>query len=326
MDKSRNAIRPRFKLLTDQTAVNNAKYVIQPLLRGLGTTLGNALRRTILGAVPGSAVIGYRIKGYNHEYTTVPGVLETLLQISLNLKSLLVRMDAQVFDQQAVVTLTLNKQFKKGSERVTGADIVCPAGVEIVNPQFLLCHLAPAGQLSMEMFCKIQTGFCFASTNRKWKSVSDMIAIDSKHSPVESVAYNTHPVKMGGDEALEALTLAVTTNGVATASDVIAVAAQTLIDQLTFLVDLKQTLLKQKLSDGDVDDTADLLDTSVFDLELTQRSENCLIGSGIRTLRELVSQSEAEIKAVKSLGKKSFEEIKNKVLELKLTFATADER
>ena len=152
--------------MTSPTAVNSVKCVIQPLVRGLGMTIGGALRRTLLSAVPGAAVIGYRIKGYNHEYNAVPGVVETLLQISLNFKRLLVRMDPAVFTPETVITLTLDKQFKSGHEQVTGADVKCPAGATVVSPDLLICHLAPEGNIKMEIFCKIQTGFCFANYNR----------------------------------------------------------------------------------------------------------------------------------------------------------------
>ncbi len=313
----RKFTKPNFKLLTADESENYAKYLVRPLERGFGRTIGNAIRRTLLSSTPGAAVFAYRIPGETHEYTTVEGILETLVEVSLNLKGLILKIDAEIIPDDETVTLHL-KKAKQGA--VTAADIVLPSGVEVINPEHVLMHLAPKKRLEMEIYAKQSRGYYSFEDNKVERFSPDLIIIDSNYSGMQKVAYHVRPVQAVKKQNYEELTLEVQTNGSISPDDAVACASQILTSHLAFFMDLSTHYQEVDLIAPEEEDYNDDLDRSIYDLELTQRSEKCLIKQGINTLRELIQHSEKEIEAIPNLGRVSLREIKNKLYQLDLDF------
>lgn len=288
-------------------SVNKAKVVLEPLERGFGHTLGNALRRILLSSMPGSAITEVSIDGVLHEYSTIEGVQEDVVDILLNLKLVAIKMDV---GSEATVKIS-----KKGPSIVTAGDIQLSHGMQVINPDLVIATLNDKGQLNMTM--KIEKGIGFYSTDayansfeddEKTKSVGKL-KVDTSFSPVKKVAYFVDSARVENRTDLDKLTLDLETNGTLEAEEAIRIAASILQKQLYAFVDIK---FEESRADKKEKNNFDpVLLRSVDDLELTVRSANCLKAENIHYIGDLVQRTENELLKTPNLGKKSLTEIKD---------------
>ncbi len=303
-------LKPKLVEVVSESA-NHSRIVIEPLERGYGHSLGNALRRVLLSSIPGYAVTDVKIQGVQHEYTTIDGVQEDVIDILLNLKQL-----AVVLHGKDDVELTLSKS---GAGVVTAADIKLPHDVEIINPELVIAHLTQAADLNMKIRVRKGRGYEPAS-QRKAQSESSLIGalqVDASFSPVEKVAYKVESTRVEQRTDLDRLIIELETNGTVDPEKTIKLAATILHDQLSVFVDfekVKETVVEESTVDEDVFDP--VLLRPVDDLELTVRSANCLKAENIFYIGDLIQRTEVELLKTPNLGKKSLTEIKD-ILALK---------
>ncbi len=286
-----------------QVSEGRARVVLEPLERGFGHTLGNALRRILLSSMPGSAVTEVEIEGVLHEYSTIEGVQEDVIDILLNLKNLAVRMHAR---DQAVLRLE-----KKGPGPVTAGDIAVDHDVEIMNPEYVIAHLTKSGELKMNM--KIERGRGYVPAQSVASDEEDRpigkLRLDASFSPVHRVAYNVESARVEQRTDLDKLIIDLETNGTIAADEAIRRAATILQEQLSFFVELKgKEEAPVKSEEPQVDP---ILLRPVDDLELTVRSANCLKAENIYYIGDLIQRTEVELLKTPNLGKKSLTEIKD---------------
>ncbi len=291
-----------------------AKLVVEPLERGFGITVGNALRRVLLSSIPGAAVTSVKIEGVLHEFSTVPGVVEDVTQILLNLKELTLRLHT---DKPKLLRLEA-----KGKREVTAADIQPDPEVEILNPDLVIATLDRRdARLAMEMVVERGKGYVPAEKHRKSEHVIGVIPVDSIFSPVQKVNYtveDTH-VSMGGE--LERLVLEVWTNGAVRPDEAVAEASRLLIDHFRLVGGISEG---EGTAPGGADpEMARLMATPIEELELSVRPYNCLKRAGIHTIGDLVQRTEEEIANVKNFGRKSLEEVNEKLRALGLSLRKA---
>ncbi|AHI53282.1 DNA-directed RNA polymerase subunit alpha [Spiroplasma culicicola] len=309
--------RPEFTLLKEEKDRNYGEFKVEPLERGFGITLGNAIRRTLLSSTPGASVYAIKITGAAHEFTSIEGIVENVSRIILNLKKLALRIDTNMFADDEVVELSI-KSSKVGV--VTAGEIELPTGVQIVNKDLTICTIADGGVLDLTLFAKNSRGYRSFKDNKKEKLVADAITIDSNYSPIVQVAYEVDATKIGKSVDLEKLILKVETDGTITASDAVATASKILVEHLQFFVNLNEEINELNVIGVTSEEDEKELDRVIEDLDFTQRSLNCLKRANINTLRDLVSRSEDDIQEIRNLGRKSLKEIKDKVVQLGLTF------
>ncbi len=299
---------------------NYGKFVIEPLERGFGTTLGNALRRVLLSSLPGAAVYSIKIDGVYHEFTTIPGVKEDVTMIILNIKDLVMKID-----DEEVYNLRISA---KGPTVVTAGDIICPAGVEILNKDLVIANLETGATLEMDMKAKNGRGYVSADDNKMLNQSSSQgigtIYTDSIYTPTERVGYHVDPTRVGQDANYDKLTMEISTNGSITPQKSLALASKILIDHLELLTSVHESVMEMESSikenKNEVVTKTQLM--MIEDLDLSVRSYNCLKRAGIQTVEELTQKTEEEMMRVRNLGKKSLEEVKDKIYELGLSFKT----
>ncbi len=309
--------RPEFTLLKEEKNKNYGEFKVEPLERGFGTTLGNAIRRTLLSSTPGAAVYAIKLAGAAHEFTSIEGIVENVSRIILNIKKLALKIDEKIFEDDDVVELTINSQTVGD---VKAGDIEVPTGVEIINKDLHICTIADGGALNLTLFAKNSRGYRSFKDNKKEKITADSITIDSNYSPIVQVAYHVDATKIGKSVDLEKLTLQVETDGTISASDAVATASKVLVEHLQFFVNLNDEINELNVIGVSNEEDEKELDRLIEDLDFTQRSLNCLKRANINTLRDLVSRSEDDIQEIRNLGRKSLKEIKDKVVQLGLTF------
>lgn len=298
------------------------KFIIEPLERGFGTTIGNALRRVLLSSLPGAAVYSVKIEGFFHEYQAIPGIKEDITTIALGLKDLIIK----VSDDEEY-SLRINK---KGGGKVTAADIECPTGVEILNPELVIATLEDDGKLDMELMVKNGRGYVSADENKNIFSSSTQgigtIYTDSIYTPIERVSYEVEQTRVGQDANYDRLTMEVFTNGSITPQESIALASKILVDHFALLLEVDKITenLESVIAEPEQEEVNRLSLMMLEDLDLSVRSYNCLKRASIQTVEELVHKTEDELMKVRNLGKKSFKEVKDKVEELGLSFRQAD--
>ncbi len=296
-------LRPRGPNI-EHLGANRAKVVIEPLERGYGHTLGNALRRVLLSSIPGFAVTEVEIDGVLHEYTTVEGLQEDVLEVLLNLKDVAIRMHNV---DQTVLTLDA-----KGPGIVTAADIKVDHNVEIINPEHVICHLTKDASLNMRL--KIERGFGYqpASTRRRpdeeTRAIGKLV-LDASFSPVRQVAYDVESARVEQRTDLDKLVLTIETNGAIDAEEAVRTAADILTDQLSVFGDFTQRERSASKQIG-VAGIDPVLLRPIDDLELTVRSANCLKAENIYYIGDLIQRTEVELLKTPNLGKKSLTEIK----------------
>ncbi|MGE5483005.1 MAG: DNA-directed RNA polymerase subunit alpha [Bacteroidota bacterium] len=297
------------------------KFVVEPLERGYGTTLGNALRRVLLSSLPGAAPTWVKIDGVLHEFSTIPGVVEDTTEIILNLKDLLVK----VYNDEPVLA-RLDVQAEDAEREVTAADIVCPPAAEILNPDLHIATLAPGGRLGMEIQLSTGRGYVPAEKNKPAQKVIGLIPIDSIYTPIRRVNYRVSDTRVGQVTDYDRLELEVWTNRTIAPDDAVALAARVLSEHL----ELFQTLGGQAedvevVAEPRQDEQARLLSQPIEELDLSVRSYNCLKRAGIDTIGELVRKTEDDMMKVRNMGKKSLQEVKEKLAKLGLALRPSDE-
>lgn len=291
-----------------------AKLVVEPLERGFGVTVGNALRRVLLSSISGAAITSVKIEGVLHEFSTIPGVVEDVTQIILNLKELTLRLHT---DKPKLLRLEV-----KGKREVTAADIQPDPEVEILNPSLVIATLdRKDARLAMEMVAERGKGYVPAEKHRRSEHVIGVIPVDSIFSPVQKVNYSVEDTHVGAGAELERLVLEVWTNGAVRPDEAIAEASRLLIDHFRLVGGIPDG---QPAASGPTDpETARLLQTPIEELELSVRPYNRLKRAGIHTIGDLVQRTEEEIANVKNFGRKSLEEVTEKLAALGLSLRKA---
>lgn len=311
--------KPTYKI-TDYVESNfYGKFELEPLERGFGTTLGNALRRVMLSSLPGSAISSVKIDGVSQEFQTIDGVIEDVALIILNLKDVVIKNHTNEHR-----TLRLNAK-KEGP--VTAGDIEHDADIEILNPDKVIANLAKGGSLSMELNVTNGRGYVRSEETKKFiegKKIGT-IAMDAIYSPIERVSYEVEPARVGQNENYDRLVLNVWTNGSIRPEEAVALASRILIEHFNLLTDLSSIadttgLMIEKTEDPKVK----ALETSIEDLDFSVRAYNCLKRAGIHTLQDLVNKSEGDMMKIRNLGKKSLKEVLDKVRDLNLTLRDDD--
>ena len=296
---------------------NYGKFVIEPLERGFGTTLGNSLRRVLLSSLPGSAVYAIKVQGAIHEFSAVDGVVEDVTSIILNLKKLVFDVDS---DESATMIIDV-----EGPATVTGADIQCPSEVTMISNDMEIAHVAQGAHLYMELYAKKDRGYVSADQNKKEINTIGIIPTDSIYSPVEKVSYAVEPTRVGESAKYDQLTLEIETNGALKPYEAISLAAKILVEHLNMFVELTDMAVTMEvMSEAQSDTTNKVLDMTIEELDLSVRSYNCLKRAGIQTVQDLAAKSEDDMIKVRNLGKKSLKEVKEKLVELGLGFKPID--
>ncbi|HGJ7123825.1 TPA: DNA-directed RNA polymerase subunit alpha [Streptococcus pneumoniae] len=287
------------------------KFVIEPLERGYGTTLGNSLRRVLLASLPGAAVTSINIDGVLHEFDTVPGVREDVMQIILNIKGIAVK---SYVEDEKIIELDV-----EGPAEVTAGDILTDSDIEIVNPDHYLFTIGEGSSLKATMTVNSGRGYVPADENKKDNAPVGTLAVDSIYTPVTKVNYQVEPARVGSNDGFDKLTLEILTNGTIIPEDALGLSARILtehLDLFTNLTEIAKSTEVMKEADTESDDR--ILDRTIEELDLSVRSYNCLKRAGINTVHDLTEKSEAEMMKERNLGRKSLEEVKLKLIDLGL--------
>ena len=296
---------------------NRSRFIVEPLEPGFGYTLGNTLRRTLLSRIPGAAITSVRIEGVQHEFSTISGIVEDVVDIILNLKGVVLRIEVD-----GPQTLYLSA---KGKGDVTAGDIKAPAGVEIVNAAHHLASLSTSGKLEIEMTCERGVGYRSADRNNKGEGIG-VIPIDSIFSPVRKVAYTVGSTQVGQMTNFDKLVLDVHTNGAVTPSEAVSSAGKTLGELLGLFAGFGEGV---GLVLGDVvvsESSSPDLDLPIEALDLSERPRNCLRRAQIATVGELVMRTEEDLLNITNFGQKSLEEVTAKLDELGLSLAVSRDK
>lgn len=287
------------------------KFVIEPLERGYGTTLGNSLRRVLLASLPGAAVTSINIEGVLHEFDTVPGVREDVMQIILNIKGIAVK---SYVEDEKIIELDV-----EGPAEITAGYILTDSDIEIVNPDHYLFTIGEGSSLKATMTVNSGRGYVPADENKKDNAPVGTLAVDSIYTPVTKVNYQVEPARVGSNDGFDKLTLEILTNGTIIPEDALGLSARILtehLDLFTNLTEIAKSTEVMKEADTESDDR--ILDRTIEELDLSVRSYNCLKRAGINTVHDLTEKSEAEMMKVRNLGRKSLEEVKLKLIDLGL--------
>lgn len=298
---------------------NYGKFVVEPLERGYGTTLGNSLRRILLSSLPGAAISSVQIDGVLHEFTTVDGVVEDVTQIILNLKKVSLRIES---DEDK--TLEVNVQ---GPAVVTAGDILGDADVSILNPELVIATVADGATLHMTLTANRGRGYLSADDSKALRDdlPIGVLAIDSIYTPIERVNYQVENTRVGQRDDYDKLTMDVTTDGSITPSEAISLAAKILTEHLAMFVEMTDTAMNAEIMvEKEETHKEKMLEMTIEELDLSVRSYNCLKRAGINTVQELTDKSDADMMKVRNLGRKSLEEIQHKLQELGLGFRKED--
>ena len=312
-------VQPNIECVETDELETYGKFVVEPLLRGYGITLGNSLRRILLSSLPGSAALNVKIEGVSHEFSTIPGVVEDVTEIVLNIKNVGFKLYSE---GNKMVSL-------KASERgvVTAADIKCGSDVEILNPDQYICTMNGDGVLDIQMEVGTATGWRSADKNKTENMAIGVIPIDSIFSPVKKVNYYVENTRVGNMIDFDKLTLEVWTNGALTPKEAIGQSAQILVDQLGLFMDLNSPRpLRTSVVDNAVQEIdGGSLEMTIDDLDLSVRSYNCLKRAGVNTVGDLVNKTEDEMMKVRNLGRKSLEEVILKLNSMGLSLKQSEE-
>ena len=311
--------KPNYKI-TDYVEKNNyGRFVLEPLERGFGATIGNALRRVMLSSLPGSAITSVKIDGVLHEFQTIEGVVEDVTTIILNLKNVVIKKHCE---EDKIIRLNATTEGV-----VRAGDFECDPDVEIINKDLVIATIAKGGKLIMEMNVSSGKGYVRADDNKELLSDRKIgvIAIDSLYSPIERVAYEVEDARVGQSENYDKLIIDVWTNSSIKPEEAIALASRILIEHLEIVANINNIanvtgLMKEKAEDPKVK----ALETPIEELDFSVRAYNCLKRAGVHTLQDLVNKSDAEVMKIRNLGKKSLKEVLDKVKELDLNLKDED--
>lgn len=294
----------------------SAEFVIKPLYPGYGNTLGNSLRRVLLSSVKGAAITAFSVEGTTHEFTSVPGVREDVVDIILNLKNIRFKLHTDAPVELSLEIKGENQSEKDGDKRVTAGDIKLPAEVEISNPNQVICHIDdPKYTLKMHFVVESGRGYLTIDQAAADRLHSDMIAIDAVFTPVLRVRYKVENTRVGQDTNLQQLTLTVDTDGTITPKDAFEEAAAILVNQYQALAG--STKVESSPAPGvDEEESDPGLMLPIEELDLSARTANALLNNDIKTVRDLVTLSEIDLKELKGFGQKALDEVKEKLMEL----------
>ena len=287
------------------------KFVVEPLERGYGTTLGNSLRRVLLASLPGAAVTSINIEGVLHEFDTVPGVREDVMQIILNVKGIAVKSYVQ---DEKMIELDV-----EGPAEVTAGDILTDSDIEIVNPDHYLFTIGEGSSFKATLTVNSGRGYVPADQNKRDDAPVGTLAVDSIYTPVTKVNYQVEPARVGSNDGFDKLTLEIMTNGTIIPEDALGLSARILTEHLDLFTDLTEVAKATDVM-KEVDKSSDdhVLERTIEELDLSVRSYNCLKRAGINTVYDLTEKTEPEMMKVRNLGRKSLEEVKVKLADLGL--------
>lgn len=314
-----NFEKPVFKITEYIENKNYGKFEIEPLERGFGTTLGNALRRIMLSSMPGSAIVAVKIDGAMHEFQTLEGVVEDVTTIVLNLKNVVVKNNSE---EDQVLKLYADKEGT-----VTAADIKENENIEIINKDQEIATLAKGGKLDMELIVSNGRGYVPSNENKKYieNQPVGFIPIDALYSPVERISYEIEKTRVGQDASYDKLIMEVFTNGSLRPEEAMALAAKIMIEHLNVITDLSEIADMTGIMNAKQEDSKiKKLETSIDDLDFSVRAYNCLKRAGVNTLGDLTSKSEIEMMKIRNLGKKSLKEVIDKIKDMGLKFREDD--
>ena len=309
--------KPRIECIESPTDDSYGKYVIEPLERGYGTTLGNSLRRVLLSSLPGTAVTSIRIAGVQHEFSTIPGVKEDVTEIVLNIKRIIARLHS---DEPKTVYIEAS-----GECEVTAGDIKADSEVEILNPELHLATLGPDASLSIELTIDHGRGYVPADKNKGSQQVIGTIPVDSIYTPVLKVNYAVENIRVGNQTDFDKLTLEVWTDKTISPRDAVSLGAKILVDHFTLFTDLSDSIGNRSTVVEKVETQRDkVLEMTIEELDLSVRSFNCLKRANINTVEDLISKTQDEMIKVRNLGRKSLEEVEHKLAMMGLSLASDD--
>ena len=293
------------------------KYVIEPLERGYGTTLGNALRRIMLSSLPGTAATSIKIAGVQHEFTTIPGVKEDVTEIVLNIKGLITKLHSESSKTVFIEAV--------GPCEVTAGDIKSDGEVEVLNPELHIATLGKNATLNMEITLNHGRGYVPADRNKGAQPVIGVIPVDSIYTPVYKVNYTVENTRVGNMTDFDKLTLEVWTDSTISARDAVSLGAKILCDHFALFTDLSETVGSRSTVVEKAETQRDkVLEMTIEELDLSVRSFNCLKRANINTVEDLISKTEDEMMKVRNLGRKSLEEVINKLAMMGLSLADKD--
>lgn len=311
--------KPIYKI-TDSVESNfYGRFELEPLERGFGTTIGNALRRVMLSSLPGSAISNIKIDGVLHEFQTIDGVYEDVTTIILNLKGIVFK---NYSNEPKVVRISATKEGE-----ITAGDIEHDADIEVINKDKVIATLSKGATFNMEMTVTNGRGYVKSEENKKLYDIkkAGVIAIDSLYSPIERVSYEVGSARVGQDESYDKLILDVWTNGSIKPEEAIALASRILIEHFTILTDLSSIAdVSGMMIEKTEDPKVKALETSIEDLDFSVRAYNCLKRAGIHTLQDLVNKSESDMMKIRNLGKKSLKEVLDKIRDMGLILRDED--
>ncbi len=314
-----NFEKPVYKITEYVESNNYGKFELEPLERGFGTTIGNALRRIMLSSMPGSAIVAVKIDGVAHEFQTMEGVVEDVTTIILNLKNVVVKNHTE---EEKVLHLSVS-----GEKTVTAGDIQTSADVEIMNPDQVIATVSKGGKLDMELIVANGRGYVPSNENKKYVENTKLgyIPIDALYSPIERVSYEVESARVGQDANYDKLIMNVYTKGSIRPEEAMALSAKIMIEHLNIITNLSEIADTTGIMNAKQEDSKlKKLETSIDDLDFSVRAYNCLKRAGVNTLGDLTEKSELEMMKIRNLGKKSLKEVIDKIKDMGLKFRDED--
>ena len=309
--------RPRIECIDSQDDVSYGKYIVEPLERGYGTTLGNSLRRILLSSLPGTAATSIKIAGVQHEFSTVPGVKEDVTEIVLNVKKIIAKLHCQ-----GTKTVYIDAA---GECEVTAGDIKADGEVEILNPEQHICSLGPDASFNMEITLSHGRGYVPSDKNKTPNMPIGTIAVDSIYTPVYKVNYTVENTRVGNMTDYDKLTLEVWTDSTISARDAVSLGAKILSDHLSLFTNLSETVASKPTMAEKAETHRDkVLEMTIEELDLSVRSFNCLKRANINNVEDLISRTGEDMMKVRNMGRKSLEEVQNKLAMMGLSLASDD--
>ena len=309
--------KPRIECIDSQDDVSYGKYIVEPLERGYGTTLGNSLRRILLSSLPGTAATSIKIAGVQHEFSTVPGVKEDVTEIVLNVKKIIAKLHCQ-----GTKTVYIDAA---GECEVTAGDIKADGEVEILNPEQHICSLGPDASFNMEITLSHGRGYVPSDKNKTPNMPIGTIAVDSIYTPVYKVNYTVENTRVGNMTDYDKLTLEVWTDSTISARDAVSLGAKILSDHLSLFTNLSETVASKPTMAEKAETHRDkVLEMTIEELDLSVRSLNCLKRANINNVEDLISRTGEDMMKVRNMGRKSLEEVQNKLAMMGLSLASDD--
>ena len=310
--------KPNIECIEADNDRNYAKFLCEPLERGYGMTIGNSLRRILLSSLPGAAITSVKIDGVVHEFSTVPGVVEDVPEIIVNLKSVRLKMHD---NEEKIISIKF-----KGAGEVKAGDIITDSTLEILNPELHIATVAEGAELNMEMTVERGRGYNTADKNKREDMALSTLPIDSIFTPVKKVNYKVENTRVGQRVDYDKLTIEVWTDGSLKPFEALSLAAKVMTGHLELFIDLSETAKNtQVMVEKEESKKEKVLEMPIEELELSVRSYNCLKRAGIATVEDLANKSQEDMMKVRNLGKKSLDEVTNKLIALGLGFSSYED-